>query len=195
MNIEIEKWLKSNNLPYKGTSNDSDEETQKRLDAYQQGRDIVFEKWVSEKKYKELISVAHQGWFSENEFLIPLAKYFVKENEISALKFLCERGIRFAIEDTLSSLKDMYNDYPKTTIEEINSIDLNKYALSKDYDSIANTAKWRKLALDRTNRYINLLEQVTDKEYLETIKNISDKLLSMEIKKKDLNGIKNKLKK
>jgi len=193
MNVEIETWLKSNNLPYKGNSKDSPKETQKRLKAYQEGRDVIFKKWLSEKKYKELISVAHQGWFSESEFFIPLAKYFIAENELLPLKFLCERGIRFAIEDTISALKHMYDEYPKTTIAQINSIDLEKYASNKEYNSVANSSKWRKLALDRINRYIVFLEQLTDDEYLEYIRAVRDKISSIEVKKKDLSRMKNKL--
>ncbi|MDR0400137.1 MAG: hypothetical protein LBH51_04265, partial [Treponema sp.] len=52
-----------------------------------------FIKWLNEQKYKELISVAHQGWFNEDDFLLPLAEYFIKEKELNWLKFLCEKTI------------------------------------------------------------------------------------------------------
>lgn len=194
MNGEIVKWLKANDLPYKGTANDTKDQTEKRLAAYRQGRDVVFETWLSQKKYKALISVAHKGWFPSDEFFNPLAEHFVRNKDLIPLKFLCERGIRFAIEDMMFSVKTMQSDFPAANLTTLNAINLEEYALSNTYSSVGETAKWRKLALDRIDRYMLLIKQMPTSDYVAGLSEIRDKVDSLQIKTKDLSGIKTKLK-
>jgi hypothetical protein len=52
MNKEIEKYLKENNLLWRGKASDTKEETARRINCYYKGRDFIFDKWLNEKKYK-----------------------------------------------------------------------------------------------------------------------------------------------
>ena len=62
---EVTKWLKANRLPCYRTAYDSSEVTQTRLDAWMQGSKMMAQKWISEKRYQELISCAHGGWYQD----------------------------------------------------------------------------------------------------------------------------------
>ena len=66
----VTKWLKDNGLPCYGTSNDSPEETKVRLDAWMRGSKEVLRQWIAEKRYRELISCAHGGWYQDD--VIPI---------------------------------------------------------------------------------------------------------------------------
>ena len=73
----VTKWLKDNGLPCYGTSNDSPEETKVRLDAWMRGSKEVLRQWIAEKRYRELISCAHGGWYQDDVIFEPLAEHFV----------------------------------------------------------------------------------------------------------------------
>ncbi|MCL1991547.1 MAG: hypothetical protein FWG66_01175 [Spirochaetes bacterium] len=176
MNREIEKYLKQNNLPVSGKASDTEEETDRRLAAYAQGRDFVVDKWLEEKKYKELVSVVHGGWFGDEAVLVPLANYFVREKETEWLKFLCERKIRHLCEDTLSCLKAQQEVFP------------NKDQAFSDDQLEKTLAK----TLEKIDRYIGFLEPANCPEYLERIRELKKKAESLTMKPNDLKIIKAK---
>ena len=91
----VTKWLKANGLPCYGTANDSPEETKVRLDAWMRGSKEVLRQWITEKRYRELISCAHGGWYQDDVIFKPLAEHFVANHLFDELRFLSERGIRF----------------------------------------------------------------------------------------------------
>ena len=91
---EVTKWLKDNGLPCYGTANDSPEETKARLDAWMRGIKEILRQWITEKRYRELISCAHGGWYQDDVIFEPLAEHFVANHLFDELRFLCERGIR-----------------------------------------------------------------------------------------------------
>jgi hypothetical protein len=194
---EIEKYLKENNLPWRGKSSDTKEETEKRLSAWDKGTGIIFDKWLEEKRYKELISVAHQGWFSEDKYLVPLAKYFVRTNEVDWLKYLCEKTVRYNIENVLSCLKFQLENYPNKNISEIlleiESFDLEKNAMEKIYNSTAELKKYYIKAMDKFKQYIEFLEQMNCDKYLEEIRKLQNKTKNMTIKLSDMKTIKMRL--
>ena len=76
---EVTKWLKENNLPCYGTAHDSPEETKARLDAWMLGMKHMLRKWIAEKRYRELISCAHGGWYTDDVIFEPLAEHFVEK--------------------------------------------------------------------------------------------------------------------
>ena len=80
------------------------EETKARLDAWMRGSKEVLRQWITEKRYRELISCAHGGWYQDDVIFEPLAEHFVAHHLFDELRFLCERGIRFSVEDMLLSL-------------------------------------------------------------------------------------------
>ena len=191
---EITKWLKEKELPVSGKSSDTLEETERRLSAWQEGTKVVFEKWLSEKRYKELISCAHGGWYKESEFFEPLAEYFIKEKELQCLKILCERKIRFETEDMLKLIKSGQDDGITITPAIILGFDTDTYNSENAYNSVGEVAKYRQKVLKRLGNYIVYLEKINmDNEYFETIKAIRDKVFNLSIQKSDLKCIKNKI--
>ena len=84
---EITKWLKANGLPCYGTANDSPEETKVRLDAWMRGSKEVLRQWITEKRYRELISCAHGGWYQDDVIFEPLAEHFVAHHLFDELRF------------------------------------------------------------------------------------------------------------
>lgn len=101
----VTKWLKANGLPCYGTAYDSPEETKARLDAWMRGSKEILRQWITDKRYRELISCAHGGWYQDDVIFEPLAEHFVANHLFDELWFLCERGIRFSAEDMLATIK------------------------------------------------------------------------------------------
>ena len=100
----VTKWLKANGLPCYGTAYDSPEETKARLDAWMRGSKEILRQWIADKRYRELISCAHGGWYQDDVIFEPLAEHFVANHLFDELRFLCERGIRFSAEDMLATI-------------------------------------------------------------------------------------------
>lgn len=194
LNKEIEKYYKQQGKSFTFNAlTESEEEKEARNKEYKSARDHIVEKWQKEKKYKELISCTHGRWFPYDEFTKPLAEYFIKNNEPLLLKVLCEREIRFKIEDMLKSMKHVKDDAPKTSVEEILAYDLDEYLKSKSYHPIGELCKWRTKSLQVLHRYIELLEQTEEHSYLKTIEEINEKVKNLTIKKADLKQIKHKI--
>ena len=192
---EIERYYKQNNMPFRYNAlTVTKEEQAESLKRYNQVRDIIVKKWIDEKKYKEQISCAHGRWFPYNEFTKPLAEYFIKENLISHLKFLCEQEIRFKVEGTISTMKAAYEHFPELSIEEILSFDLESYRnKGSNYNPIGEIMNWRANSLELLDRYIELLKTTSEIEYLKTIESLREKVSVLTVKKSDMTHIKHKI--
>ncbi|WP_282149256.1 hypothetical protein [Algibacter lectus] len=195
LNKEIEKYYKSNNKSFGYNALKTNKDEQKKiLNEYNRVRDIIVEKWKKEKRIKELISCAQGGWFPYVEFTKPLEEYFIEQNDLLSLKVLCEKEIRFKIEDTLKCVKNVKENFPKVTIDEILSYNLEEYLKTKSYHPIGELSRWRNKALLLLNRYIELLKQTNEIEYLKMIEDLKEKTEKLTIKKSELKHIKHKLK-
>ena len=167
---EVTKWLKANDLPCYGTAYDSPEVTKARLDAWMRGSKEVLRQWIAEKRYRELISCAHGGWYQDDVIFEPLAEHFVANRLFDELRFLCERGIRFSVEDMLATIKSEKEEHGALDIETIRSIDVPSYVAGRSYSHLGEIAKYRKRALDQIIRYVGYLEQIhAPAEYLEQV--------------------------
>ncbi|RWX02219.1 hypothetical protein [Flavobacterium cerinum] len=194
LNNEIERYYKQNNMSFGYNAlTTTKEEQEERLKTYNQTRDIIVKKWIDEGKYKELISSAHGRWFPYDEFTKPLAEFFIKEGLISQLKFLCEKEIRLKIEDTLKCVKNVEENFPTVTKEEMTTYNLEVYLEGKSYHPIGELSKWRAKSLKLLDNYIELLKNTSETAYLETIEDIRKKVSMMTIKKNDLKFIKHKI--
>ena len=184
---EITKRLKANGLPCYRTANDSPEETKARLDAWMRGIKEILRQWITEKRYRELISCAHGGWYQDDVIFEPLAEHFVANHLFDELRFLCERGIRFSAEDMLSTIQSEKEEHGSLDIETIRNIDVPSYVAGRSYSHLGEIAKYRKRALDQIIRYIGYLEQIhAPAEYLEQVKFLQKIVADLTIKAKDL---------
>jgi hypothetical protein len=179
---ETEKWLKQNNLPYIPTRCETETEREARLLVWDKGYKHIFEQWLNEKRYKELISLAHSDWVKQAIVYEPLLKYFIENAELSCLQVLCERRIRYDIEHGLLFFIRQIKECEKTNIDP------------EIYNYIEKTTKVQNKILENLNRYIAYLEKTEiDLDYLESVKTIKKKVIDLSIRKSDLKVIKNKL--
>lgn len=117
----------------------------------------------------------------------PLAEHFAKNGLFDELRFLCERGIRFSVEDMLSTIKSEKDEHETLDIETIRDIDVANYVTSPNYSGLGEIAKYRKRALDQIIRYMGYLEQVhAPVEYLEQVKDLQKSVADLTTKAKDL---------
>ena len=98
---------------------------------------------ISEKRYRELISCAHGGWYQDDVIFEPLAEHFVANHLFDELRFLCERGIRFSAEDMLATIKSEKEEHGALDIETIRSIDVPSYVSGRSYSHLGEIAKYR----------------------------------------------------
>ncbi|MCC9044133.1 hypothetical protein LNQ81_15790 [Myroides sp. M-43] len=191
---EIEKYYKLHGMQYYHNALEtSAEEQAKSLIKHDEIRDIIIAQWKEDKRYKELISCAHGGWYNYDVFNEPLALYFVAQREILALQVLCERGIRFKIEDTLSTLDRAVQEFPNITKEEMVKFNLDLYLQSESYHPVGEVVKYRGKALTLINHLIRYIESTDEVEYLAQLQVLFDKVYQLEVKKSDFKYFKHKL--
>ena len=184
---DVTKWLKANGLPCYGTAYDSPEATKARMDAWMRGSKDMLRQWIAEKRYRELISCAHGGCYPDDVLFEPLAEHFVDNRLFDELRFLCERGIRFSVEDMLSTIKSEKEEHGAFDIETIRDIDVPSYVADRSYSRLGEIAKYRKRALDQIIRYIGYLERINaPAEYLEQVKDLQKNVADLTTKAKDL---------
>ena len=190
----VTKWLKANGLPCYGTAYDSPEETKARLDAWMRGSKEVLRQWIADKRYRELISCAHGGWYQDDVIFEPLAEHFVANRLFYELRFLGERGIRFSVEDMLATIKSEKVEHGILDIETIRSIDVPSYVSGPSYSHLGEIAKYRKRTLDQIMRYSGYLEQIqAPAAYWEQLKTLQKSVSELTIKTKDLKPFRFKL--
>ena len=140
-----------------------------------------------DKRYRELISCAHGGWYQDDVIFEPLAEHFVANHLFDELRFLCERGIRFSAEDMLATIKSEKEEHGTLDIETIRSIDVPSYVSGRSYSHLGEIAKYRKRTLDQIIRYAGYLEQIhAPAEYLEQVNVLQESVSDLTIKTKDL---------
>lgn len=183
----VTKWLKANGLPCYGRAYDSPEETKARLDAWMRGSKEILRQWIADKRYRELISCAHGGWYQDDVIFEPLAEHFVANRLFYELRFLCERGIRFSAEDMQATIKSEIVEHGALDIETIRAIDVPSYVSGPSYSHLGEIAKYRKRTLDQIIRYSGYLEQIqAPAEYWEQVKALQKSVSELTIKTKDL---------
>ncbi|KUF42386.1 hypothetical protein SAMN04488018_1069 [Myroides marinus] len=191
---DIEKYYKQHGMFYYYNALETTvEEQQQNLITHNEVRDIIITQWQEDKRYKELISCAHGGWYSYEEFNEPLALYFVKQNEVLALKVLCERGIRFTVEDMLKVLVRAEEEFSTITKEEMIKFNLDLYLESKVYHPVGEVIKYRAKALYLIDHLIRYIKEVNELEYLEQLEILRSKVYLLEVKKSDLKYFKHRL--
>lgn len=141
-----------------------------------------------------MISCAHGGWYTDDVIFEPLAEYFVENHLFDQLKFLCERGIRFSIEDMLSCIKTEKEDHGTVDVKTVQKIDVNNYMAGRSYWQLGKIEKCRKRALNQLDRFLNYLVRIqAPTEYQNIILEIQKSVFNLTIKARDFKQIKFKL--
>ncbi len=164
---EITRYLKQNGMITTGTAYDSEELTQKRLEHWQIGFDEIYQKWIDEKRYKELVSVAHAGWHFGFDYR--LAEHFVCVRELEWLRFLLEKHIKY------------YTD---------NLIWLIKYEGDVELLTLINEeqfVKSRTKVCYRIDKYLVFLKELdVPEDYINSLEILRKKVDDITVKKSDL---------
>ena len=103
------------------------------------GSKEILRQWITDKRYRELISCAHGGWYQDDVIFEPLAEHFVANHLFDELRFLCERGIRFSAEDMLATIKSEKEEHGALDIETIRSIDVPSYVSGRSYSHLGKS--------------------------------------------------------
>ena len=168
----------------------SPEVTQTRLDAWMQGSKMIAQKWISEKRYRELISCVHRGWYQDDVLFEPLAIHFVKNHLFDELRFLCEHDIRHSVKNLLLTIKSEKEEHKTLDITAVQCINVEVYVAGRGYSKLGEIAKYRKKSLDQIIRYIGYLEQIqAPVEYFEMVRDLQKKVVDLSVKPKDLKQI------
>lgn len=150
-------------------------------------QNFMLGQWISEKRYKELISCAHGGWYQDGVIFEPLAEHFVENKLFDELRFLCERGIRFSVEDMLSIIRTEKKEGVGLDIQAVQKIDVEKYIAGRNYSQQGEIAKYRKRALEQIARYIGYLERIyAPTDYLGLVQKLQKSVADLTVKAKDL---------
>lgn len=154
--------------------------------------EMVVPKPVSKKQamllaQEQLISCAHGGWYQDGVIFEPLAEHFVENKLFDELRFLCERGIRFSVEDMLSIITTEKKEGVGLDIQAVQKIDVEKYIAGRNYSQQGEIAKYRKRALEQIARYIGYLERIyAPTDYLGLVQKLQKSVADLTVKAKDL---------
>ena len=148
---------------------------------------MMAQKWISEKRYQELISCAHGDWYQDDVLFEPLAIHFVKNHLFDELRFLCEHDIRHSVKNLLSTIKSEKEEHKTLNIATVQRINVEVYMAGRGYSQLGEIAKYRKKSLDQIIRYIRYLEQIqATVEYFEMVRDLQKKVIDLSVKPKDL---------
>ena len=146
----------------------------------------ILRQWITEKRYRELISCAHGGWYQDDVIFEPLAEHFVANHLFDELRFLSERGIRFSAEDMLSTIKSEKEEHGSLDIETIRT------SMFQAMCQAAVIPIWGNRKIQETGAgsdypLSGYLEQIhAPAEYLEQVNVLQKSVSDLTIKAKDL---------
>ena len=112
--------------------------------------------WISEKRYKELISCAHGGWYQDSVIFEPLAEHFV-ENKLFDVQLL--RADMIAVPSSFSedeAIRSIRAAYKCASIHlESKGIDLLAICIRKITETPSSLEKAKRIVedvLENTNQ-------------------------------------------
>ena len=148
-------WRRKNNLPYLGW-----EEVDK----------IIRDKWIADKRYKELITFIIEGWDSGNcdDFCEPIFQILIEEKEHQSFKRLWKGIIRNRLEKLWRDYEYLKQELPAFTLDKIKKVDIRGYNQFSSEESIERDVAWRRLyIIEGINEFIKGLKILNDNEEIE----------------------------
>lgn len=131
---------------------------------------IVRDKWISDKRYKELIAYILENWDSGNcdDFSRPFSKHLIDNKELALFKQLWKGIIRNRLEKLWRDVDYQRTNYPNITLNKIVNTDIKNYNQFSSKESLERTLAWRRLyIIDGINEFIEGLKTFDDKEEIE----------------------------
>jgi hypothetical protein len=130
----------------------------------------VRDKWLADKRYKELIAFIIENWDSGNcdDFSRPFSKHLIDNNELTFFKQLWKGIIRNRLEKLWRDVEYQRKNYPNITIERIINTDIKNYNQFSSNESLERTLAWRRLyIIDGINEFISGLKILNDNGEIE----------------------------
>jgi hypothetical protein len=131
---------------------------------------IVRDKWIADKRYKELISYILENWDSGNcdDFSRPFSKHLIDNKELTLFKQLWKGIIRNRLEKLWRDVDYQRTNYPNVTLNEIVNTNIENYNQFSSKESLERTLAWRRLyIIEGINEFIAGLKILNDKEEIE----------------------------
>lgn len=135
-----------------------------------EGFAAVRDKWLIEKKYKELIAFIIDNWDSGNcdDFSRPFSKHLIDKNELIPFKQLWKGIIRNRLEKLWRDVEYQKTNYPNITLNRIINTDIKNYNQFSSNESLERTLAWRRLyIIEGINEFIAGLKVFNDKDEIE----------------------------
>ncbi len=145
-------WRRKNNLPY--------------LD-YEKVDEIIRDKWITDKRYKELIAFILENWDSGNcdDFIRPFSKHLIDNKELNFHKRLWKGIIRNRLDKLWNEYDYLRQELPNFTVEKIKSVNISGFNQFSSEESIERCVAWRRLyIIQGINEFIKGLEILKDNE-------------------------------
>ncbi|MFY7734433.1 MAG: DUF4240 domain-containing protein [Bacteroidia bacterium] len=131
---------------------------------------IVRDKWISEKRYKELIAFIIENWDSGNcdDFSRPLSKHLIDNNELQLFKLLWKGIIRNRLEKLWGHYDYVKKLLPNLTVEKIKNVDIKGFNQFSSKETAERRVAWeRQYVIEGINEFITGLKILGDIEEIE----------------------------
>lgn len=131
---------------------------------------VVRDKWISDKRYKELIAYILENWDSGNcdDFSRPFSKHLIDNNELSLFKQLWKGIIRNRLEKLWGHYSYLKETHPNFSVDKIKRIDTKDFNQFSSKENVEKRLAWERLfVIDGINEFIIGLKTLNDKEEIE----------------------------
>ncbi|MFA7445295.1 MAG: DUF4240 domain-containing protein [Flavobacteriaceae bacterium] len=145
-------WRRNNNLPYL---------------EWQKVDEIIRDKWIADKRYKELIAFILENWDSGNcdYFSRPFSKHLIDNNELIFYKKLWKGIIRNRLDKLWNHYEYLKQELPNFTINKIKSVNIDNFNQFSSEESIERIVAWERLyIIEGINEFMEGLEILKDNE-------------------------------
>ncbi|MFB9080001.1 DUF4240 domain-containing protein [Flavobacterium procerum] len=145
-------WRNKNNLPYLN---------------YEKVEEIIRDKWITDKRYKELIAFILENWDSGNcdNFSRPFSKHLIDNKELNFYKRLWKGIIRNRLDKFWNQYDYLRQELPDFTLEKIKLVNINGFNQFSSEESIERCFAWKRLyIIEGINEFIKGLEILKDSE-------------------------------
>ena len=131
---------------------------------------ILRDKWISDRRYKELIAYILENWNSGNcdDFSRPFSKHLIDNKELALYKRLWKGIIRNRLDKLWADVDYQRKNYPNITLNKIINTNIKNYNQFSSNESLERAIAWRRLyIIDGINEFIAGLETLDDQEEIE----------------------------
>lgn len=145
-------WRRNNNLPYL---------------EWEKVDEIIRDKWITDKRYKELIAFILENWDSGNcdYFSRPFSKHLIDNNELNFYKKLWKGIIRNRLDKLWNHYEYLKQELPNCTINKIKSVNIDNFNQFSSEESIERIVAWERLyIIEGINEFMEGLEVLKDNE-------------------------------